>query len=175
MNRSRIAPVLVLAAFGAACSNQQPISPSVPVEASTKADLSALVGKWSGEYFSPDNGRSGSIVFEFKSGGETAHGDVLMWPVGSKAPMQGGANGELSAEQLKTMPQVLNIDFVGSSGGKISGKIVPYTDPDCQCDVETSFSGTVKGDVMSGTYVIQRMDQSKSKPATGSWKVAREK
>jgi len=175
MNRSRIVLALVLTTLGAACSSNQPIAPSVPVEASKKSDLTALVGKWVGEYSSKANGRTGSIVFEFKSGGETAHGDVLMWPVGSKAPMQGDANGQLSDQQLKTMPQVLNIDFVGSSDGKITGKMVPYTDPDCQCDVETSFNGTVKGDVMSGTYVIERLDQHQGTPATGVWKVTRQK
>jgi len=177
MNRSRIAIVLLLAGVGAACSSSQPISPPVPVEPAKKSDLSVLVGKWGGEYSSKDTGRTGSIVFELKSGGETtAHGDVLMWPKGSKAPMQAPASGELSEEQLRTMPQVLNIDFVGSSGGKIKGQMVPYMDPDCQCDVQTTFTGTVQGDTISGTYSTEPVDlHGPGKPSMGIWKVTRQK
>ena len=50
-----------------------------------KKSLSALVGRWEGTYTNPGNGRTGTIVLEFSSGGKEAHGDILMIPPDSTA------------------------------------------------------------------------------------------
>jgi hypothetical protein len=175
MNLTRL-PALALAALAAAsCSSPQNPAPSVPVEAVAKKDLSALVGKWTGDYSSKDTGRSGSIVFELKSGGATtAHGDVLMWPKGSKNVMAPSEAKTLSQEQLRTTPQILNINFVQSQGGYVTGTMDPYTDPDCQCEVRTTFSGSIDGNVIVGEFTTERWDKQ-GKPATGNWKVTRQK
>ena len=170
-------PVFALAAFAAAsCSSNPPNpAPEIPVEAAGKADLSALVGKWTGVYMSADTGRDGSIVFELKSGGKTmAQGDVLMWPRGSKNPIAPSEAKALPEDQLKTMPQILNINFVQSEGGYVTGTMDPYTDPDCNCQVHTTFGGSIDGDVIVGEFTIERIDQP-GKKAKGSWKVTRQK
>ncbi|MGH9368880.1 MAG: hypothetical protein ACRD3M_14540 [Thermoanaerobaculia bacterium] len=173
MKRHQIPALAFAAVLAASCSSPQSPAPAVPVEAA-KADLSALVGKWAGDYSSPDTGRIGSIVFEMKSAGSTAHGDVLMWPKGSQQLLAPSKSGQLSEEQLRTMPQVLSINFVRAEGGQISGTMDPYTDPDCRCDVRTTFTGAIQGDSISGTFSTERWDRPGTL-ASGVWKVTRQK
>jgi hypothetical protein len=161
------AAAVLAAALAAGCAAKNP-APAVPVEAAKKSDSRALAGKWSGDYVSPDNGRRGSIVFQFKSGGAEGYGDVLMWPVGSKDAGQSAAQAE------KTMPQVLKIESIRSEGGYVTGAMSTYKDPDCDCDVHTTFSGSIDGDVIVGEFTIERFDK-KGLKAKGTWKVTREK
>src|SRR5262245_6513090 len=157
--------VLASAAFVAACSSNP--APPVPVEGS---DVSALAGRWVGEYSSPETGRTGSIVFELKSGDKVARGDVLMKPKGSDS----AAPPADSAEALKTMPQVLNISFVSATGGVLRGTIDPYRDPSCDCTVQTTFVGRFAGkDAVEGTYTTT--PEGSPKITTGRWKITREK
>ena len=172
MNRYVIAAILV-AAFGSVANKSPPSpAPAVPVEAA-KDDLSVLVGRWTGEYSSKDTGRTGSIVFELKSGGSTANGDVLMWPKGSQGPTI-PSTSQPSEEQLRKMPQVINISFVKAEAGQITGTMTPYTDPDCRCEVRTVFVGTIQGDVIAGTFTTERWDRQE-KLGAGVWKVTRQK
>jgi len=165
------------ALLAASCaSTPDPTPPSVPVEAGSHKDLSSLVGKWGGDYSSQETGRNGSIVFEFKSSGESnvAHGDVLMWPKGSKDPVTHvPKSGDLTEEQLRTMPQILTISFVSAVNGQIKGTMDVYTDPDCQCDVETTFVGTVQKDTISGTFRTERLDHTHA-ATNGVWKVSKQ-
>ena len=56
-HRGRLAAFLVtVAALAAACASSNP-APEVPVQG---ADLSALTGRWVGEYSSTETGRTGS-------------------------------------------------------------------------------------------------------------------
>lgn len=154
---------LVLAAgagFAFACSTQPSPAPAIPVEAAAKGDLSVLVGNWTGEYGGKETGRTGSIVFELKSGGSTANGDVLMWPKGSHEAAEPSGSAELTSDQVRTMPKVLNVSFVRAQAGQITGTIVPYVDPDCECSVRTVFVGTVRGDVIEGTFTTERGRQT---------------
>jgi hypothetical protein len=144
-------------------SNPENPAPVVPVGGT---DVSALVGKWVGEYSSTETGRSGSIVIEFKSGGKVARGDVLMQPKGYSATEPQGS------DPLKTMPQVLQISFVNVEGGAVKGTMDPYTDPSCNCQVDTTFVGRVVGDTIEGTFSTTPSGQNA--PTAGRWKVTRQ-
>jgi len=170
----RFAVALSVIAVGVSgCSSSPPPGPSVAMEG-TKSSLSQLVGRWEGEYSSVQTGRSGSIVFEFKKGETQGHGDVLMWPKGSKAPIAPSPTGQLSEEQLRTMPQMLAISFVEATGGYLTGTMDPYIDPDCQCEVRTTFAGSIDGDQIVGQFTIERWDK-KGTPAKGTFKAQRKK
>ena len=146
---------LLAAVLGSSCSSSNP-APTVPVAGS---NLGALAGRWVGEYSSEATGRTGSIVFELKSGDQVARGDVLMVPKNVKDP--------------GVMPQVLNINFVNAAGGVLRGTMDPYRDPDCDCLVQTTFVGRQSGDTIEGTFTTT---PSGNAPITaGRWKIARQK
>ena len=65
----------------------------------------------------------------------------------------------------------LKIQFVEVEGGQIKGTIAPYTDPNCQCEVETSFLGTLAGDTISGMF--ETKVPASGQIQTGTWQVAR--
>ena len=158
-----LAMAILAASWLAACSSSKNPAPAVPVAGN---DASALAGRWEGEYSSEATGRSGSIVFELRAGDRVAHGDVLMVPKGAAAPVA-------VADPLATMPQVLNINFVRASGGIVTGTMDPYRDPQCDCEVQTTFVGRVAGDTIEGTFTTT---PSGSAPiTTGRWKIARQK
>lgn len=164
-----IAPALALAVSACSSSSSSPSgtvenpAPAVPVGG---ADTSALVGKWVGDYSSSETGRSGSIVLEFKSGGKVARGDILMQPKGYSASAPQGA------DPLKTMPQVLQISFVNVEGGAVKGTIDPYTDPACDCLVDTTFVGKITADTIEGTF--STTPSGRGAPTAGRWKVTRQ-
>ena len=164
------AVVLTVIACSSTSTSSQSVAPEVPVAAS-QTDLKSLVGKWEGEYSSQATGRSGSIVFELTAGASEARGDVLMIPRGSNRPL--APEPQSPEETLRTMPQVLTIHFVNAQAGVISGVLDPYRDPDCDCRVDTNFVGTLKGDVIEGTFssLLSRGGVT----TTGVWKVTRQK
>ena len=173
MLRNRWALVLVLAAaaLSSACSSSKNPAPAVPV-AGARSDISALAGRWEGEYHSEATGRSGSIVFELKPGDTVARGDVLMVPQGANSPPS-ATKLPGTSETLRTMPQVLSISFVSASGGVVKGTMDPYRDPDCDCEVQTTFVGRLSGNVIEGTFTTS---PSGAGPiTTGRWSITRKK
>lgn len=157
-----LALAILAASWLAACSSSKNPAPPVPVAGS---DTSALAGRWEGEYSSEATGRSGSIVFELRSGDRVAHGDVYMKPAEGAGSNPPGASTPI--------PQILNINFVSSSGGVVTGTMDPYRDPQCDCEVQTTFVGRVAGDTIEGTFTTT---PSGSAPiTTGRWKIARQK
>src|SRR4026208_1281251 len=56
-----------------------------------QADVTALVGDWSGEYISPETGRSGRISFTLQSGRDPAIGSGAMVPKPQSQPVTAGA------------------------------------------------------------------------------------
>lgn len=146
---------LLAAALASSCSSSNP-APPVPVAGS---DLAALAGRWVGEYSSEATGRTGSIVFELKSGDKVARGDVLMVPKDAKDP--------------GVMPQMLTINFVNAAGGVLRGTMDPYRDPACDCQVQTTFVGRLSGDTIEGTFTTT--PSGNAPITTGRWKIARQK
>src|SRR4030095_5789996 len=141
---------------------------AVPVEGAP-ADLSALAGDWEGEYSSQATGRLGSIVFKLVPGEGQARGDVLMIPRGSNDPYRPRTGGEGPAPAGAS--QLLTIRFVRAEGRKVSGVLDPYWDPDCECEVNTTFVGTVRGDTIEGTFTSERAPGR----VFGNWKVSRKR
>jgi hypothetical protein len=168
-----MAAVLLISAAGWGCASSKNPSPAVPV-AGDRSDVSALAGRWEGEYESEATGRSGSIVFELKPGDRVARGDVLMVPkgaLGKEAPPPSNLPG--GSDPSRTMPQVLSISFVSASGGVLTGTMNPYKDPQCDCEVQTTFVGRLSGDEISGTFTS--MPAGAAPITTGRWKMTRKK
>jgi hypothetical protein len=111
-------------------------------------DLARLAGDWQGNYKGTESGREGPITFSVTMGHHTADGTVLM----------GG-----------TTP--LKIQFVGIAHDKLSGKIAPYTDPGCACQVETEFLGDLGAGTIDGTFTTTVI--GKSIEQHGTWSVKR--
>jgi hypothetical protein len=170
----------VLCVVVSGCKSTPSPAPAVPVMGSSSA-RAKLVGRWEGEYKSAATGRSGTIVFEFKK--DVGRGDVLMMPKGATEPLR-PAHPESAAgrdaqtkpdsstvdETLRTM-QVLNIRFIETSEGALAGVLDPYIDPNCNCEVKTSFNGAIHGDRIEGTFTSKPI--AGGPEATGQWSVTR--
>ncbi len=141
----RVLVVMVLSvATLAACGGSQK-----QVEVKGKeTETAKLAGDWEGTYEGNESGRSGPVRFSLQLGRHTADGEVVM---GGETP--------------------LRIQFIEVAGGKVEGKIAPYTDPNCECEVETSFIGTVSGDTISGMFSTKI--GATGQIQTGTWQVTR--
>jgi hypothetical protein len=161
-----IAPALLIAVAAAgACKSSNP-APPVPVAGT---DMSALHGKWEGEYSSPETGRTGSINFELKAFEKYARGDVLMVPKDAYA----SSSPDKGPGAVAKMPQVLQINFVNTTAGSLTGTMDPYLDPRCNCQVQTTFTGTIAGDTIEGTF--QTVPEGDFPVTNGTWKMHRVK
>jgi hypothetical protein len=129
--------------------------------------VSELVGEWSGEFEGGSTGRAGSIVFDLRSTTDTARGDVLMIPrtSGRVATRQGE---RALAERRES--QVISISSLRVAGRQITGTLAPYTDPDCNCTVLTTFTGRMHGDTIDGTFVTRGAGREQS----GRWSVTKQ-
>lgn len=135
------------------------------------ADVRALTGEWGGEYEGETSGRSGSIVFRLTANADTARGDVVMIPRERRPPADGAPPSV--GLPMPASPEVLSIAFVrATQGGTVNGELRPYRDPDCDCQVQTTFAGRLQGNVIEGTYRTVRMNGSGT-PTSGTWKVTR--
>ena len=114
------------------------------------AELAKVAGDWSGEYHGVESGRTGTIGFSLQLGRHTAEGEIHMG--GPDAPP-------------------LKIEFVAIDGGQVSGTIAPYTDPNCSCEVVTTFIGTATGDRIAGTFETKVSTSGDTQ--TGDWQVTR--
>jgi hypothetical protein len=136
--------ILFALAFVFACGGSQK---SVPVQGKDM-DLAKIAGDWEGEYKGNESGRSGPVSFSLSMGSHTAEGQVIM----------GGATP-------------LKISFFKVQNNEVKGTIQPYTDPNCQCEVETTFLGTVVGDNIDGTFETKL--GTTGQVQTGTWNAAR--
>jgi hypothetical protein len=119
-------------------------------------DVSLLAGKWEGTYEGTSSGRKGEVKLDLAAGNRVAEGKVMMNSLGDPA----------TARELA-------IKFMHVGGRKLTGTIAPYTDPQCNCMVETEFTGTKTGDTISGTFQTGREGQTKQ-PA-GTWTATRKR
>lgn len=160
---------IALAVVITAC-RYQPLS--VPLQASP-ADISALAGKWAGEYIGRESGRSGTIAFTIQAGRDTAYGDVIMEPSREPYGQPVRAADVETGEHLRhsQAPELLRVTLVRISGGLVEGVLEPYIAPDCHCTVTTTFRGalagaSIKGDFLTtGPYGLRQ---------TGTWNVMRQ-
>ena len=141
----------------------------VPVQGERSA-IAALAGQWAGTYAGDQSGRTGSITFRITERGDSAFGDVLMVPAQGIGPRP----VDVPAEHLRHAhsPQALAIEFVALSGNRVRGTLEPYVAPDCECRVHTTFTGTVSGDAVEGTFVTRSADGLEQ---TGRWRVTRKR
>lgn len=116
----------------------------------TDMDLARVAGDWQGEYKGNESGRTGPVSFSLQMGSHTAEGQVVM----------GGATP-------------LKIEFVKVKQDEVKGTIAPYTDPNCSCQVETTFLGTLGDDVINGSF--ESRISTTGQLQTGTWSVSRKR
>ncbi len=164
------AAVVVLTSLSCSARRYSPVEVSA-----TDFDVSALVGRWAGEYHSDETGRSGNITFTLQPGEASAFGDVMMipkTPARSTVPLQ---NQVVGYPALGSVRELLTIHFVRKDGNLVVGMLDPYQDPECYCRVITTFRGVFKdGRTIEGTFSTQGSDQI-SMRAQGYWRVSRVK
>ena len=158
-----------IGAVALACASK----PTPVTVAGAASDRASLGGKWTGEYTSQATGRSGSIVFNLSPSGDAAAGDVVMVPRGLDHPLTpySAGNTSVAGVQGSQPSQVLTIKLVRVSGDTISGVLDAYRDPECDCPVVTTFTGTLTGDTINGTFTT-RGTQAVG-PQSGTWRVSR--
>jgi hypothetical protein len=139
--------------------------PPVPV-VGAPADVAALAGTWSGDYWSPMTGRSGSITFTLAAAADTAIGEVLMLP--SRFP-----RGTSPPEHASSAPapRTLSIAFVRAAHDSVFGYLDPYEDPECDCLLVTKFAGRLQADRIDGRYLTR--NTRTSEVSSGEWSVRR--
>ena len=166
MRTSRIFLVGLATALCACASKPTPVTVSGDPE-----DRASLAGKWTGEYTSPATGRSGRIVFNLSRAGDAASGDVVMIPRDYGKALVPYDRAGTSVQNPGTGSQVLTIHMVRVAGGIVNGVLDPYRDPECNCPVQTSFTGRLSGDTIEGTFTTTKPEAST--PQTGTWRVKR--
>jgi hypothetical protein len=132
-----------------------------------RAEIARMAGTWVGEYSGSTSGRSGSITFTLQANADSAFGDVLMVPASNMAPLRPTDNAAQHALHARS-PQVLQVSFVIIADGRVSGALEPYTAPDCECTVHTTFTGAVGSDAVEGTFVTRSTGGYEQK---GRWRV----
>lgn len=120
----------------------------------TDLDAAVIAGRWEGTYEGIDSGRKGVIHFELTAGDRVAEGEVIM-------------NADIPDKRAK-----LRIKFVAAGKDGVTGKLAPYTDPNCNCVVITEFVGKLSGKTLAGTYTTTPKD-APDKVQKGKWSVER--
>jgi hypothetical protein len=86
-------------------------------------------------------------------------------------PYGNSGTGSAGVQSASGGSQVLTIKLVRVSGDTVSGVLDAYRDPECNCPVETTFTGRHNGDNIEGTYTTN--GRQTAGPQTGSWRVKR--
>lgn len=141
-------------------------SAPVPVAGS---NVAALAGHWEGDYESEATGRTGTIVFDLVAGEDHAHGDVVMIPRGSTNAYRPAPRPTGEGTPAPATAEILSIRFVRAEGETVNGTLDPYWDPDCNCEVTTTFVGAIAGNRIAGTFTSMRT----AGRVTGTWKATR--
>jgi hypothetical protein len=144
---TRVSIAVLLVAFVAACAS------SIPVRGDT-TEVQTLIGHWEGSFKATDSDRHGTVVFDLAAGRHTGEGKVTLF-----------------TDTSESAKQSLRIKFVEVADGTVSGKIARYTDPSCNCAVDTQFSGLVSGDSISGEYKMSAVESATE--LRGNWTAER--
>lgn len=145
--------------------------PPIAISASD-FDLKPLEGTWTGDYFSPETGRTGSIVFTLQPGGAMAAGDIAMIPRSQIRMMSLQDGRALTVTAMGMVSQVLTVHFVRKEGNEVLGVLDTYTDPNCDCSVSTVFRGILRGlNSIEGTFTTSSLSMS-SVRSSGKWSVS---
>jgi hypothetical protein len=132
-----------------------------------------LVGTWTGEYNSAQTGRSGSISFELASEKDTAYCDVVMVPSIQRLRVANNTNPEGPSVRPIPLAEPLKLRFIRLGDGRVTGTLEPYKDPDCDCQVTTTFEGKFYGtNTIEGTYVTTGTVLHQQ--TSGRWKVTKQ-
>ena len=164
-SRALFACAPLVAAIAVAACRYQPARVALQ---GSPPEIAALAGEWNGEYSGAQSGRSGSITLRITAGGDSAYGDVVM--VANTGQRLVAAHDPKEHMAHARSADVLHVAFVRVAAGQVSGMLEPYVAPDCQCRVTTSFTGTVQGNVVEGTFVTRGpagLEQA------GRWRVTR--
>ncbi|HKI94152.1 MAG TPA: hypothetical protein VJ992_02565 [Gemmatimonadales bacterium] len=165
---SRLLAVIPAVLLSAGCAVQQA---PVPVQGSRSA-IQRLAGTWTGGYESTQSGRSGSISFSLAANADTAFGDVIMMPRGTTTPLRPArVDGDAVPGETRMSTAVLTIRFVTVRDGRVEGTLDPYRDPGCGCLLLTTFVGTVRGDLITGTFLSHHVEGGAN--VRGTWEVRR--
>jgi hypothetical protein len=151
-------PALSLVLATACAFNPAP----VPVYG-TDPDVSALSGEWTGEYWSAETGRSGSVFFRLTGSADSASGHVLMVPADGV--------GHNHPDDVHPMSEYIPISFVQVRAGHVEGNLDPYRDPVCGCRLHTSFEGSLRDGTIEGTFRTRHIEGGMVQE--GRWRVTR--
>lgn len=111
------------------------------------SDLVKVAGDWNGTYAGTDSGRRGEIRLNLEVGRHTGNGSVMM---GSTA---------------------LPFSYVAVEGTELTGELEHYIDPQCQCEVETTFVGSRMGDMLFGSFTTKVIGRDTEQ--RGEWSARR--
>jgi hypothetical protein len=135
-------------------------------------DFARFSGRWEGIYSSDESGRAGTVVFSVSKDGSQSRGEIIMIPRGWGKPL--GANDERPAGERPDLLHALRFRLMRLEGDRVTGILEPYRDPDCGCDLETSFEGKLTHDVIAGTYrsrALEGKETTGEEVMAGVWKV----
>ena len=139
---------------------------------SSDFDLNPLVGEWRGDYSSTETGRNGTIAFTLRAAELAASGNVVMLP---RADSSFGANHAPVDPSIPNTREVLTIHFVRKEGSNVVGTLDPYRDPECACQVTTTFQGAFRDrSTIEGIYTTTPATAG-GRVTSGKWKVTRVK
>src|SRR5687767_10561235 len=161
----RLGSILSLAVLASGC----PATPAPAPAKGTASNVAARAGHWEGEYESEATGRTGTIVFDLKAGEDHAHGHVAIIPHGSTNAYRPAPRPSGQGAGSPAMAELLTIRFVRAEGETVTGTLDPYWDPDCNCEVTTTFVGAIYGDRIAGTFTSMRT----AGRVSGTWKAGR--
>ena len=139
---------------------------------SSDFDLNPLVGEWRGNYSSTETRRNGTIAFTLRAAELAASGNVVMLP---RADSSFASNHAPVDPSIPNTREVLTIHFVRKEGSNVVGTLDPYRDPECACQVTTTFQGAFRDrSTIEGIYTTTPAT-SGGRVTSGKWKVNRVK
>jgi hypothetical protein len=159
--------IACLAGLSLACSGNVPPIPVI----GTPQDLTTLTGEWLGTYEISDGAaRRGDIYLKLNAGTDTARGSVVMTVRQFRTDLTPLRDGLPAA--MVPFSEAVSIKFVRVRNGFVTGLLDPYRDPYCGCTLNTTFTGRLQGDTITGEFRIRHSDSVARE--TGRWSAVRQ-